>query len=150
MQNLYRLVPKNIGRKASRLTMLTRHLHHCLPIECHSHCQVIELVGKNLEILADSSAWATRIRFYHREIIHTLNKIAAIHLQTIKVNVRAKKTALRTPAATKKRSAIKSTQAAISLKHLADNINDPKLSQSLQRLATHVGQNTTKKRKNPF
>ncbi|MDQ7075996.1 MAG: DUF721 domain-containing protein [Gammaproteobacteria bacterium] len=149
MQNLYLLVPKNVGRKASRLAILTQRLHHCLPIECHSHCQVIELVGKKLEILADSPAWATRIRFYNKEIVHNLNKIAAIHLQTIKVKVGAKKTVLRKPATSKKRSAIKSTQAAVSLQHLAESINDPKLSQSLQRLATHVGQ-TAKNQKNPF
>jgi len=129
--------------------MLTQHLHHCLPIECHSHCQVIELVGKKLEILTDSPAWATRIRFYHREIIHTLNKIASIHLQTIKVRVRAKNTAQRVPATIQKRTAIKSNQAAISLKHLADNMKDPLLSQSLRRLAIHVEQSTTKKRKAP-
>ncbi len=106
-----------------------------LPSPLNDHCIALVLKQDQLILYTDSSAWASRLRYFSRELVTRLkNKHKEINKVSVKIMVDNKKIM----AKSKTRAArLLSTENANLLSRVADHTSDPELQAALRRLSSH-------------
>lgn len=118
--------------KAQRLQKMQSQLHKLLPDDLAPHVQVANLRGDRLILTADSSAWASRLRYQSADLLTRL-KSAGWLCQRLDVKVAPNYTPLTSLHV--KRSI--SPAARRLLRQTADYIDDPEMAASLNNIAQH-------------
>lgn len=113
-------------------SLLLEELAEQLPPAIRSHCLGARLDGDTLVVLADSAAWATRLRY-------ALPSILARH-GARKCRVRVMPLEQRRPKTVRKRPQLP-PEAARLLAQTAESTEDPDLAAVLRRLAAHGEKN---------
>ena len=75
--------------QSERLTQTEHLIKMAIPTSCREHCQLASYRNGILSLQADSAAWATRLRYQQRDIIHQLaNSKDFSGIRNIKISVR--------------------------------------------------------------
>lgn len=99
------------------------------------HCFAAGIRDRQLIIVVDSPAWATRLHFEQNAIIQRVRQQPELGTLTgIQIKVRPKDTR---PVNVVRRTAPLSSETTAEIKACADKIDDPKLAGALRRLAEH-------------
>ncbi len=134
------LAPRSPGiggllQKARALESLSERLRNALPETLRGNWAVGRLDGKTLVLVAESPAWATRLRYSRMVILQATREITGINeITELKIRI--------TPP-TRKRPAPKppllGPQAIQSLRQAARGVgsDNPRLREALERLARH-------------
>lgn len=141
----YRSVDHVISTASGTLGLLTEHarriaalnetLSPALGPDLAAHCRVADFRDARLVLLADSPAWATRLR-YHTNTLCEQFTTAGVPVRELRVIVRPPSAPAPEPAA-RRAPPVLSGQAARSLEASADGIAHPPLADALRRLAGH-------------
>lgn len=144
MHSLSHFIRPAIAEKVAEIHRLSAELFACLPVECTGHCMVVGRRGAILNLVADSPAWATRVRYHGSEIIRHFNSVTGLNLQRVKVVVGppvgrsfprsspGKIAAVPAAPRTKPRLPVASAKA---LEQMAKDVDHPELAAALQRLS---------------
>jgi hypothetical protein len=114
-------------------SVLLQQVRRLLPSPLDRHCLAAVLQGDRLVLFTDSSAWASRLRYFSRDLVFGLQQ------QQLTVT----KTAIRILVANrqkkrKQRHILRISQEnARLLSQTADDISDPTLGAALRRLSRH-------------
>jgi len=120
---------RNLGIQ-EKLLILTRSL---LPTPLDQHCISVQQHCSNLIIHTDSSAWASRLRYFSRDLrTKLLNK--GMHVKKIEVRVMINN---QQKARSTRRVHHLSPDNAKLIESTADDIQDPDLRAALKRLSKH-------------
>jgi hypothetical protein len=103
-----------------------------LPAELAAHCVSASIEGAALRLLADSPAWATRLRYHGNDLRRALRSRWRIDSVTVQVEPLRPPTAERPP-----RRAALSAAAADAIVGAASAVEDAALRQALLRLSRH-------------
>lgn len=102
-----------------------------------THCAAAGIRDRQLVILVDSPAWATRLHFEQNAIMqHVRQQPEMNSLTGIQIKVRPKDAP---PVNIVRKIEPLTPQASADLRACADKINDPALANALRRLAEHGG-----------
>jgi len=125
---------RGIIQKSYQLVALNQQVKKYLTPQLAQHCNVANLEQGCLTIAAESSAWATQLRYLKGDLLHQLRtKEHLYHLRTIQCIIKpirneiVKKTRKAKPISAENLSKIKNTAAAVA---------DDNLRQALLTLAT--------------
>ena len=122
--------------QADKLAELNRIMNAYLPPHFQGHATIAGLTPEHWIIHTDSSAWSTRLRY----VLPSLQRQLSDHLQTeiprLKVRVRPATDVVCKP--TPVRRLTVSDETVATLEVAARNLNDPRLSMAMQRLAEHA------------
>ncbi len=114
---------------------LLQHIRQMLPTPLNEHCIGLVVKPDRLILFADSSAWASRLRYFTRELQAKLGK-KQMNFNKIDIKItidnRRTKTIHRG-----RRAKILSTKNSDHLQKVADHTSDPDLRAALMRLSTH-------------
>jgi hypothetical protein len=120
------------SREQSALLQQVRRL---LPSPLDRHCHAAVLKGDRLVLFTDSSAWASRLRYFSRDLIFGLQREGlTVTKAAIRILVadRQKKR--------KQRHILRISQKnARLLRQIADDVSDPTLGAALRKLSRHQG-----------
>ncbi len=107
-----------------------------IPAPVNLHVQLAHVQGANLHVIADSPAWATKFRFMHGHILHTLKKNIQYfqYVKNITVSTRPVREAAVSRAVRQHRQISK--RAKQCLENMAESIEESELQQALLRLAS--------------
>jgi len=106
-----------------------------LPEPLNHHCLSLVLKQNHLILYTDSSAWASRLRYFSRELVTRLkNKHKDINKVSIKIMVDNKKVVTKSRI---REARLLSTENANLLTRVADHTSDPELQAALRRLSSH-------------
>ncbi len=131
-------VAPGLINRMSDLSTLAIWLETQLPSPLNRECHLINLRGPTLVIGASSPVWAARIRFQTSRLIAAIQRDLPFAVQKVQVKV------LNVPPEQEpstKRAVRLSAGTAALLLQTAHDVNHPKLSASLSRLAAHAAQN---------
>ncbi|MGD2117474.1 MAG: DciA family protein [Chromatiales bacterium] len=124
---------KTLLHNSARQRQLLEHMRKLLPDPLGEHCVAASHVDQTLVLFTDSSAWASRLRFYSRELRHRLSN-SSVPTQKIDVRVIPKHTETTSLNNKSGKAAKLSPTAAEIILQTADTIEDTDLRQALQRL----------------
>ncbi len=113
------------------LNRINRALAKILPFPLSHHCCAAKYEHGELTLIADSSAWASRARFYSKQLSQKLN------IKTVTIKVQQKQ---HLPPQPPKRQAKMTQEASNLLTQLAESTSDSKLKEAIQRLSQHVNE----------
>ena len=102
-----------------------------VPRDLAAHCVAATLEGTELTLLADSPAWATRLRYLGGDLRRRLRGRWRVEAVTVQV------APPRQPPAASGRRVVLSATAADAIAEAAAGIADPALRQALLRLSRH-------------
>ncbi|MGD8588212.1 MAG: DciA family protein [Chromatiales bacterium] len=141
MQKLTNLLfsKRRLNYLQNQLTLqekLLQQVHACLPSPLDQHCLGAIPHGKTLILLAESSAWASRLRYLAGEILKQL-KHREIRFERIQVRVSIERRLVQ-PKRPSRRALPLSRENAQLLRCLAESLDDAQLSSALQRLSRHT------------
>ncbi len=106
-----------------------------LPAPLCDHCLSVVIKSRQLILYADSSAWASRLRYFSRELASRLsNKHLDINKISVKIMVDNRKVAAKRKV---REARLLSTENADLLSRVADHTPDPDLQAALRRLSSH-------------
>ncbi len=125
--------------RADQLTRLNRIFRAYLPPHLHDHTVLVQLDQDGWTVHADSSSWATRLRYALHNIRGTLGQQLGIPLP--KPRVRVVPPAF-PPRPRRPRLTLTQRNAKL-LEVTARNVPDSRLSAALRRLAQHAGSSGT-------
>jgi hypothetical protein len=114
-------------------SVLLQQVRRLLPSPLDRHCLAAVLQGDRLVLFTDSSAWASRLRYFSRDLVFGLQQ------QQLTVT----KTAIRILVANRQKKRKQRHILRISqensrlLSQTADDISDPTLGAALRRLSRH-------------
>ena len=117
---------------ARQLQSLSTALRRCLPADAAPHVQVVRWSDGQVTVQADSTAWATRLRYLSPQLLRQLQQLpefTAAH--RIAVNIAP----IATPAAAIPQPFYLSPASARIIDANAETIADPQLRAALKRLA---------------
>ena len=113
--------------------LLTRVRKH-LPSPLESHCRAALVKKRQLMLFVDSPAWASRLRYYSRNLKSLLLR-EGMRVERVSVRVMISDA----PQQHKGKAAKKlSTENASLIRQTAEGIGDEELSAALKRLGSHV------------
>lgn len=118
---------------AQRQSALLQQIRDLLPPPLDRHCLAAVQDNNRLVLYVDSSAWASRLRFFSRDLVANL-KQHKITMQEIVVRVLIENR--RQPAEQSPAPQL-SHHNALLLKQVADTISDPDLQAALMKLSGH-------------
>ena len=128
---------QDILQQAKKLRAITATLSQHLPEYAHAHCQAGYLDEKCLVILADSPAWATRLRYLMPQVKKQLIQSGLLNeQQVIRVKVIHEATGKRM--STLPPPLLLSRNNAALLKDTAASMADDELKNALLKLSRHV------------
>lgn len=110
--------------------------HQCVQSPLAEHARPGSLRHGSLEVIADSPAWASRLRQHQMELLRQLRQLPGFdELREVRVRVvpPSAKPAARRPAPTRGESRIPRAVRA-QLERLAEDVSDPALRAALRRL----------------
>jgi hypothetical protein len=138
-------------RRSARMERLNHQVRAALPHDVRDHCRVTALENGELRLIADSSVWATRLRFESPRLKETLRQLS--DFRTIdRIQIRAG----RTPAPAMYSSASDSSSRGLPdrssapgqhrwtqigadcVRTCAEQLEDRELRSALSRLASHL------------
>ena len=106
-----------------------------LPAPLNDHCLSLVLKQNHLILYTDSSAWASRLRYFSRELVTRLrNKQIDINKISVKVMANSQKVKAKYRV---REARLLSTENADLLSRVADHTSDPDLQAALKRLSSH-------------
>lgn len=143
---LYKLLLGKKGEVADLVTQtrqlrhLTRLLNNELDTGLTGHCQVAGFRPPALVIVANSPAWATRLRFQSRTLVQQLKRKYKEFqkLEYIEVRIFPSRLQPRTPPQPPRRISRRATETIVAM---AESIEDAPLKEALLKLARHSGAN---------
>lgn len=112
-----------------------RQVQGLLPPPLNDHCTGLVVRNDQLILFTDSSAWASRLRYYSRELIIKL-KQNDLNINKISVKVMMhdwQKDSIRTDVGAR----LLSTENADFIMRVAEHTSDPDLQAALRRLSSH-------------
>ena len=137
---LYKLLKAKKGDVAQLVTH-ARQLGHLSSIvqamlepPLANHCQLAHFDGSRMVLIADTPAWASRLRFSINTLLAQLKQYSNKFHALSQIEVQVKPVLPSMPAPIKKERKL-SAEAAHCLTESAEGIEDPALKQALQRLA---------------
>jgi hypothetical protein len=126
-------IRKLLSRSAQQNSLL-HHVRRLLPQPLGEHCLAAVQKGDSLVLYADTSAWASRLRFLSRNLIREFQRRDQAGIKQITVRIfipdRARKLKPRS-------KALLSKENAQLLQQTAESIGDPALGAALIRLSRH-------------
>jgi hypothetical protein len=131
-------IDSGLVNRMSDLSTLAVWLENQLPSPLNQECRLINLRGSTLVIGASSPVWAARVRFQTSRLIAAIRRDLPFAVRKVQVKV------LNAPPeqnASTKRAVRLSPNTAELLLQTARDINHPKLSAALSRLAAHIAHN---------
>lgn len=120
----------------ARLQSLNRALRDALPAPMAEHCQVANLRGHQLILAADSSVWATRVRYHTPQLLSHFRQLGSVEIDKVRVHIRTETSRNDPP---QRRQASISASAGTILEQTARGIGDAGLESALLRLAARAG-----------
>jgi hypothetical protein len=124
-----------IQAKLQQNQALLRLILEQLPTPLAGHCVGLAIKPEQLILFADSSAWASRLRYFTRELENNLRKNDLFFKKiTIKVAIDNRKPA---PKSKKRGSRLLSAENSDQLQRIARHMPDPELQAALMRLSSH-------------
>ena len=121
--------------KARLMGKLNQEFLKNIPAPINLHVQLAYINGSKLHVIADSPAWATKLRFMSSHIIPTLKKniqyfqyVNELSITTRPVNTTTKKTKISPPR-------ILSNEAKNCLESMAEGLDNVDLQRAMRRLA---------------
>lgn len=121
----------DIPHKVRALAVLENRVLSLLPPEFAPHCRVAGLTGGRLLLVADTPAWAARLRFQGTHLVQHLGRVGTVTVRTVQVRIIPPVDETK-PAPRRTRL---SAENARLLEQTAKGIQDPRLAQALTRLA---------------
>ena len=94
MENISEKLQQRILRKALELQKIGQAIKAALPLDCHSHLDVVGIRENELILLTDSPVWQTRLRMFSQTILEALHQHAGITLTRIKIKLAPTKRAI--------------------------------------------------------
>lgn len=122
-------------RRARRLARVERALHAVLPVEYRIHARLGSLTDTELRVHVDSPVWHTRLRYLLPQLLPHLNRLAHTRLKQIDCVTRPFAADVHTEPKKGKGPLRPEVSTARDLSQAAKSIDDPELSNALQRLA---------------
>jgi len=113
---------------------LVERVRQALPAELRAHCVTATVEDRELHLLAESAAWATRLRYVGREVARSLRG-TGLPVDAVKVRVVPPEPA---PTAAKQRPARPSADAVRCVEDSAAGLDDPALRAALERLGRRL------------
>ena len=124
--------------EAKRITQIKIILNQSLDNELAKHVQVSRVENKQLRLIVDSPAWATRLRYKQQEIINSFQNYA-ISKTITSIHIKINPTKLdQIKIKTKKNSIALSTDSAKQMKDEIEAISDTELKDALLRITRHA------------
>lgn len=123
---------QQLMHKAQRLLHMQTQLHKLLPDDLAPHVQVANLRGDRLVLTADSSTWASRLRYQSVDLLAQL-RAAGWRCQRLEVKVAPSHSPFTKQQV--KRSLSPETRRL--LRQTADHIGDPEMAATLKNIAQH-------------
>jgi hypothetical protein len=117
-------------------TDLLNLVRDLLPATVSDHCIRAIPHPDTLTLLAESSAWASRLRYLSQELLQRLNK-RQFHFKRIQVRVMVDAQSV-SPTPTRRQPIPISVENAKLLRSLASSLGDNELKLALQRLSRHT------------
>jgi hypothetical protein len=125
---------RHLSRVLAAHDALLRRVRAALPDEVAPHCVAAASDGNALRLLADSGAWATRLRYLGRDLLRQL-RAGGLGLSAVEVRVLPP---ARRPALPRHRTVRHSDDGAACLEGTAEGIDDPALRAALQSLGRRL------------
>lgn len=116
-------------------TQIGKAITHLEPT-LKTHCNVVKMTETDLTLAVDNNIWLTRLRYITPVLLNTLRQTTQFkHLEKIHWQIH-----LRAPTVqkTSKTAPKLSAQSSQTIKTLTESIQDPKLREALQRLASRT------------
>jgi hypothetical protein len=132
MENISDKLQQRILRKAHELQKIGQAIKASLPLDCHTHLDVIGIRENELILLTDSPVWQTRLRMFSQTILEALHQHAGITLTRVKIKL-APPTRVIAPDVPPKRTLSKDSARVIN--QTAGCISDPALREAMLRLS---------------
>ena len=132
MENISDKLQQRILRKAHELQKIGQAIKASLPLDCHSHLDVVGIRENELILLTDSPVWQTRLRMFSQTILEALHQHAGINITRIKIRL-APPTRTIEPYIPPKRTL--SNESARVIDQTANCISDPALREAMLRLS---------------
>jgi hypothetical protein len=123
-------------RRAERSVQLTHDLRSLLPSPLASYCQVSDLTGHILTVVATSPVWAAKLRYLQPALLKAFGSIPSLS-QATEVNIKISKLSQPSPNPARSRKVHMSPRSAEHIRQVAEAIEDPALRESLLRLSRH-------------
>jgi hypothetical protein len=121
---------RGLGAALAARDALLQRVRRALPDEIAPHCTGAALEGQVLRLLADSAAWATRLRYLGRELARALRAdgiaLSVVEVRVLPPDARRERT--------RRRGARPSGDAARCVEQTAEGVDDPALRAALLRL----------------
>lgn len=121
----------DVLRHARALQHLDKALRRRLPQELADHVHVANARDKRLVMIADSAAWATRLRFHRGDVLRGLRSPEGLEITRLDIQVRPRG---KEPRA-QRRPQPPSAAACRDMEAAASHIGDEELADALRRLA---------------
>jgi hypothetical protein len=137
MKSIRGTIPAHIRQQVAQLRVLEDGLQDCLPAECCTHCRVAGIHGETLLLVADSSAWRSRLHFYTDRIISHFSHLGKPPVHRIRIRVAGGKS-VQPPAPRRDAPLRLPPEAARGFASLARDTEDRELRRALERLAAHA------------
>ncbi len=127
-------IARNLLSQAQDLQLLLTRVRKHLPPPLDSHCRAVLVKKRQLILFVDSPAWASRLRYYSRDL-KTLLLREGMRVDRISMRVMISDTPMQLKRPTAKRL---SPDNASLIRQTAEGIGDKDLSAALRRLGRHV------------
>ena len=140
---LYKYLKRNkdgvadLVTKARLMGKLNQEFLKNIPGPINLHVELAYINGKKLHVIADSPAWATKLRFMSAHIIPTLRKNIQYFQYVKEMSVSTRPAHLKKEKRKKPHVRNISNEAKACLESSAEGMENQKLRQSLLRLAKH-------------
>lgn len=134
---------KTLGNLLNKLTQLKRWnalLRDCLNNEAHlmDHCQIVNMAGNSLIVIADSPHWLTRLRFRIPDVLPKLREHTGLeHIKAICCKAQPNLHYEKSKKIRRNRLTIKPETAALILE-TAKKLDDTKIRSILERIASYT------------
>jgi hypothetical protein len=124
-----------IRAKLQQNRAILQHIQQILPTPLDEHCVGLAIRPDQLVLYADSSAWASRLRYFARELEYKLEKKDLFFKKiTIKVAIENRRTIKKSK---NMRAKLLSAKNSDQLQKVAENTSDLDLRAALMRLSSH-------------
>lgn len=132
MKTISEKIHTGIRQKAQELKQISSALKAALPLDCHSHIEVANILPDQLVILTDAAAWQTRLRMYSQAMLISLSENTRYKPARITIKLIQPQRIVAEP---RKHKPTLSAQSASVIEQTANAIADPELKQALHRLS---------------
>ena len=125
---------RGLARAMAAHNALLERVRAVLPTELRAHCVTATLEDRELHLLADTAAWATRLRYFGRELVRGLDS-AGLRVTAVKVRVLPPDVV---PPPARHQPARPSAGAVRCVEDSAAGLGDPALRAALERLGRRL------------